>query len=146
MAYRVFFGGLQRSAAGHATLGGREAGKNIRAARTVEEQGAEDGTGCVILAAEAWFSIGRGCIEQNFLLFFRQRRNFSSVSGRETSLVNRNPSRKLEFDFRSDKLLVGLLSGFRVVSHHRSRRVGLLGIRRLGWRGILGCIGFTAAS
>ena len=58
------------------------------------------------------FSIGRGLYEQNFSLFFRQRRNLSSLSGRETSLVNRNPSIKSEFDFKSDRLLVGLLSGF----------------------------------
>ena len=47
----------------------------------------------------------------------------------------------MEFDFKSDKLLVGLLSGFRIIGHHRSRRVGFLGIRRLGWRGILGSLG-----
>ena len=49
---------------------------------------------------------------RTFSLFFRRRRNFSSLSGRETSLVNRNLSIKSEFDFKPDRLLIGLLAGF----------------------------------
>ena len=36
---------------------------------------------------------------------FRRRRNFSSLSSRETSLVNRDLSIKWNFDFKSDRLL-----------------------------------------
>ena len=43
--------------------------------------------------------------KQNFSLFFRRRRNFSSLSGREISLVNRDLSIKWDFDFKSDRLL-----------------------------------------
>ena len=42
---------------------------------------------------------------QNFALFFRRRRNFGSLSSRETSLVNRDLSIKWDFDFKSDRLL-----------------------------------------
>jgi hypothetical protein len=43
--------------------------------------------------------------KQNFSLFFRWRRNFSSLSGRETSLANRDLSIKWDFDSKSDRLL-----------------------------------------
>jgi hypothetical protein len=38
-------------------------------------------------------------------LFFRWRRNFSGLSGRETSLANRDLSIKWDFDSKSDRLL-----------------------------------------
>jgi hypothetical protein len=50
--------------------------------------------------------------KQNFSLFFRRRRNFSSLSGREISLVNRDLSIKWDFDFKSDRLLAGQVSAF----------------------------------
>ena len=63
-----------------------------------------------------------------FSCFPPEAENFSSLSGRETSLVNRNLTMKSEFEFKPDRLLIGLLAGFRVISNDR------LQWDRLSWR------------
>jgi hypothetical protein len=42
----------------------------------------------------------------------KRRRNFSRLSGRETSFLNRILSKKWEFDFKSDRLLAAAAVGF----------------------------------
>jgi hypothetical protein len=68
--------------------------------------------------------------KEDFSLLFRRRRNFSSLSARETSFVNGDLFIQWEFDFKSDSLLGQQLLQF-VHSPFEKLKRGLNGGRRV---------------